>query len=391
VFWYEFEVTGPSNWDSALLGVTDPTYSPGGTYIPSAGQFGVARPSFCVLAYGDSPSAATTDSRCDTPSSPHSPLTGWQIPGHTDSVRTTQLLGDVTGDGRADAVTLDPSNGWTWVAVSTGGRFGMPSLWSANGTMPNATRYFLADVNGDHRADLVAYSASSGSWYVMLSTGTSFGAPTQWAYNEGVGSTNQFVADVNGDHMADVVTFTASTGDWYVDTSSGSGFWGPPQQWIAGHGVGSTTQLVGDFNGDGRADAAVYFASNGNWYVGLSSGSSFNYPGQWSAAQGTNSLVQLVGDVNGDGRADIAYYYSDGHWTVGTSSGSGFWTPTVWAYNQGTGSTRQFIADVNGDGMADVVTYFESSGAWDVDESAGSAFWGPPTGWMPVAFGDNYG
>lgn len=75
--------------------------------------------------------------------------------------------------------------------------------------------------------------------------------------------------------MADLATFDANTGDWWVSASSGSGFW-PPERWRQGHSIGSTDQLIGDFNADGKFDAAVYFAGNGNWYVSTSTGNGFN-------------------------------------------------------------------------------------------------------------------
>lgn len=310
------------------------------------------------------------------------------------------LVGDVNGDGKADAVLVDPNNGDAWVATSTGSSFSNPVLWSSNSLMAGATKYFLADVNGDGNDDLIGYWAATGDWYVALSSGSGFWPPTLWAQDEGNlnSSTDQFVADVNGDHMADVITWTASTGNWYVDESSGSGFYGPPTQWISGDGVGSSSQVVGDFDGDGKADAAVYFASNGDWYVALSTGSSFGYPNQWSQGHGMGSNLQIAGDINGDHMADISYFYNAGSncgtWEGGLSSGSGFYQPTYWAYNEGCGGTDQFIADVNGDGKADVVTYWENAGAtpagtWSVDESSGSGFYGPPSQWIN-GFGDNY-
>jgi surface antigen len=312
------------------------------------------------------------------------------------------LMGDVTGNHKADAALVNPANGDVWVALSTGGSFAGPQLWSANSMIANATKYFLADVNGDGKVDLIAFFAPSGNWYVALSSGSGFWPPTQWAANEGGNSSNQFVADVNGDGKADVVLFWNSVsgqpqGTWAVDLSSGSGFYGPPNQWITGAGVGSTSQVVGDFNGDGLADVAMYYASTGVWNVSLSTGSSFGYPGSWSSGHGMGSNIQLAGDVSGDGKADVNYFWSSGSicgtWEVGTSSGSGFWSPTYWATNEGCGGTTQFIADVTGSGKGAVVTYWDNvsgqpPGMWTVDTSSGSGFYGPPNQWI-TGFGDN--
>jgi Spy/CpxP family protein refolding chaperone len=38
---------------------------------------------------------------------------------------------------------------------------------------------------------------------------------------------------------------------------------------------GWTTQVKGDFNGDGRGDIANFHPVNGKWWVGLSNGFSF--------------------------------------------------------------------------------------------------------------------
>jgi hypothetical protein len=89
LFWYEFETygdgksVGSDTWDSALLGITSPSWDQSGQYNPGAGQFGVPRTSLCVLAYGDSPNpsasnAAEWDSRCDFANSPQVPWYDWQ-------------------------------------------------------------------------------------------------------------------------------------------------------------------------------------------------------------------------------------------------------------------------------------------------------------------------
>jgi surface antigen len=292
----------------------------------------------------------------------------------------TRLTGDVNGDHKADAVVMYRDSGSAFVGLSTGTSFGKPrpmklrSLGRREQVLPGRCQRRRSSRPGvvlRHRWQLVRIAVIRQRFLVTDTV----------AAGQAVGTSKQFLADVNGDSMADLVTFDSNTGDWYVSTSSGSGFW-PPTRWIQGHGYGSSQQRVGDFNSDGKADAAVYFESSGNWYVGLSTGSAFGYPGQWSAGHGMNSANQVAADISGDHRADIAYYYTIGTWEAGTSSGSGFWQPTYWAYGQGGGSTDQFMADVNGDGMADEATFFSSGGDWYVDTSSGSGFWGPPQLWV---------
>lgn len=292
----------------------------------------------------------------------------------------TRLIADANGDGRGDAIVMFRDSGVSMVALAKPeGGFSGPSEWSY-GQSAGATRYFAGDVNGDGRADLLAFWADQGLWRASLSSGTGFWPPVDWAYGHGVGTTRQWLADVSGDHRADVVTFDAGSGDWWVSTSSGSGFWSP-QHWIVGHGFGSSDQSVADANGDGSADAIVWFGDAGKSFVALSSGSAFGYPGEWSAGHGQGSDQRLFADTTGDSKADeIFFWAADGRWRVGNSSGSGFFMPNDWAVGHGVGTSERFVSDVNVDGMADVITFEPVNGDWWVSLSSGSGFW-PPQRW----------
>jgi len=197
---------------------------------------------------------------------------------------------------------------------------------------PNA-RPSLADLNGDGKADAVAYAPDTGSWYAALSNGGSFNPGALWIAGHGIGSNNQFLADVNGDGKTDAIVYFGNTGTWYAALSNGGGF-NNYSLWIAGHGIGSNNQFLADVNGDGKADAIVYFGNTGTWYAALSNGGGFNNYSQWIAGHGIGSANQLLGDANGDGKADATVYFGPsaltGNWYVALSNGGGFNDYSQW-------------------------------------------------------------
>ena len=93
---------------------------------------------------------------------------------------------------------------------------------------------------------------------------------------------------MNGDGKADAVLWVARTGTWYVRLSTGKEFGGPgfATPWLVNIGIGSTTRLLGDVNGDGKADVTVFYGVVGDWYVALSDGARFGGLQTWTLAWG---------------------------------------------------------------------------------------------------------
>jgi hypothetical protein len=66
--------------------------------------------------------------------------------------------------------------------------------------------------------------------------------------------------------------------------------------------------VAADYDGDGRADIAVWRPATGEWFL-LGSGSGFTAGqllAQWGAASAGD--VPVPGDYTGDGRADVAVF-----------------------------------------------------------------------------------
>ena len=129
----------------------------------------------------------------------------------------------------------------------------------------------LADVNGDGMADIVGFGAD-GAQVSLATGGGHFASPVlgiqNYAFNAAGGgwrSQDQYprlLADVNGDHMADIVGFGADGAQ--VSLATGNGHFASPVLGIpdfsfhSGAGGWVSQDLypraLGDVSGDGAAD-----------------------------------------------------------------------------------------------------------------------------------------
>jgi hypothetical protein len=259
----------------------------------------------------------------------------------------------------------------------------------------------LADVNGDHMADIVGFG--EGGVYVALATGGgSFGPSSSKLANfaPGAGGWNNDIiyprelADVNGDHMADIVGFGAD--GVYVALATGGGSFGPSSSKLANFAPGAGgwnndtlyPRELADVNGDGMPDI-VGFGEDGVYVALATGGGSFgpsslklaNFApsaGGWSS---NDNFPRFLADVNGDHMADIVGFGQDGVY-VALATGGGSFGPSSFKlanFAPGAGGWVNDIvyprelADVNGDGMADIVG-FGQDGVYVALATGGGSF-----------------
>jgi len=306
--------------------------------------------------------------------------------GWTSQDQLPRHVADMNGDGNADIVGFGTAG--VYVAYgSAAGSFGAAQLVlgnfnAANGwTSDNLYHRALADLGGDGRADIIGFG-TAGTYVSVAKADGTFGTTTlgaaDFGQNQGWSSQDErtrLVGDVNGDGKADIVGF--GTGATFVALGNGDGTFQPVKVGIANFAAnqGWTSdnlyhRELADVNGDGKLDI-VGFGIAGT-YVALSNGdgtfanakltfADFGTAQGWS---NNDAYHRVVGDVNGDGKADIVGFTAAGT-LVAFGNGDGSFGPAHldvadFGGNQGwssDNSTHRELADLNHDGKLDIVGF----------------------------------
>ncbi|MBT8211905.1 MAG: VCBS repeat-containing protein [Acidimicrobiia bacterium] len=200
--------------------------------------------------------------------------------------------------------------------------------------------------------------------------------------------TSPLVGDFDGDGEAEGAVFRTTDRVWSVTETDGS-----VTVWEQSGDVGAfEDHVVGDFDADGKDDIATL--ADGVWRVSRSLGWRFMASDWGTVDTQLNFSSQLVGDFDGDGTTDVAGF-ADGGWWVSRSTGSGFET-SQWA-DLGTLTewSSQVVGDFNDDDRDDVAGFDPSDGTWHVGLSTGTGFvteqwadFGTPSGWGAQLVGD---
>lgn len=225
--------------------------------------------------------------------------------GNTQISVPKYLVGDFDGDGRSDVLEL-PGNGDAHVYLGFGAS--TPTIRPVALSGVDSEHLSMGDFDGDGRMDIATQispfpTAGNGIWTTWLSrikvndglysapgsafVSTTTAGPRKHEYQP-------HIADINGDGLADIL-----------------GYDGLPEQWVP---PASLTPYLGQFRwqgcssrGDGTFDCRV-------WRGPPSGEVSYN---------GKNFPIEVLGDYNGDGRTDVAIYDKDA--SNNSSSLGGVW------------------------------------------------------------------
>jgi hypothetical protein len=262
---------------------------------------------------------------------------GWEVDKHP------RFLVDLNKNGLADVVGFGFDGVWTAIGKGDGTFqdpvFVLNDLGYNEGWRIEKHPRFVLDIDGDERPDLIGF----GDDFVWTAIGDGHGGFQQarpvhnnFCFNQGwrVEKHPRFVADLDGDGRADIVAF-GDAGVWTAfQNADGTFRESDPEPVLAGFGVqqgwhvDKHPRLVIDLDNDGYPDI-IGFGDDGVWTAindrnggfGTSQFTQglFGYNQGWRVDQ----HPRLVIDLNGDGIADIIGFGDAGIWTaIGKGDGT---------------------------------------------------------------------
>lgn len=266
------------------------------------------------------------DSAAFQSNDPSSPLFGFEL-------RPTDLplTGDFDGDGIADVAVFRPESDrmpgaseWFILGSRTGPR---SILFGGSGLDTPA----VGDFDGDGITDVAVFRPVSdllpgaAEWFILPS---STGQAYRVSFGAAGGLDLPAVADFDGDGRAEIAVFRPSSdlfpgeAQWFILPSSSNdlSFSEMRDGYSVRFGQAGVDQPIPlDYDGDGRADIATYRPTTSEWFI-YRSGLPMAQAGL-RVEFGQPGDIPAPGDYDGDGIADLAYFRpTNAEWTIRQSS-----------------------------------------------------------------------
>jgi predicted outer membrane repeat protein len=218
-----------------------------------------------------------------------------------------------------------------------------------------------ADFESDGISDMGYFHPATGLWGILESSESfSYAAPNYYTW----GTTGDIVAagDYDGDGRMDPTVRTPPAGGQsaaYLMLLSATEYdYGSSLTVPAGWPGLGDTPVIGDFNGDGISDPAIWRGNTGVWIIPLSPSFTSYAFYSW----GTTGDTPIGADVDKDGQTDIGYWHpDDGVWGFLQSSESYSYSSPLF-FSWGKTGDIPAMADYDGDHLADPAVVIPPSG-----------------------------
>jgi C1A family cysteine protease len=274
------------------------------------------------------------------------------------------VTGNTTNTGTF-TLTNDSSLVWQWrtnfylrITTNGNGTVDVPPGWKMLGsnlvlTATPASSWSFSSWSGDTGACTVESNMISFVMRGARSITANFSSNTYETISACV------CADYDGDAKADPAVFDEAAGNWRIKLS-GSGYYLIITAFSGVGGVGCAS-VSADYDGDAKADPAFYEENTGLWTILKSSA---NYA-VWVFPQtlGGSGYSGMPADYDGDNKADPCVYQRErGDWRILLSSAG--YSPVDLSGFLGGAGYRAAAADYDGDYKGDPAVYGESNGLW---------------------------
>jgi extracellular elastinolytic metalloproteinase len=278
--------------------------------------------------------------------------TGTYSAGNNHQLNTT-TFGAAIANVRYVRLYMTGNQGGSFMDMSELEVFGTTG---GGGSTINWAAQNSVDFNNDHITDLGALyrglSPQDSLWYAPGTFQIYFGATTDIPVP----------GDYNGDGKTDAAIFRPSTGLWY---GPGTGL----AQIVIQMNLGQAGDIPipGDYDGDGKTDPAIYRPSTGLFFAVLSGG------GTKSSTFGAPGDIPVPRDYDGDGKTDFGIYRQN------ASNGLSLWYAPlsgggVYQIYFGAAGDKPVPGDYDGDKKAEAVIFRSSTGLWYGPKSSGGLF-----------------